>query len=132
MRIAFASSDGRAIDQHFGTAERFYLWDVGPDRAEAVGRVLLNADGEELEDKIIARANALDGCTMVYTTQIGGPAAAKLVGRHIHPSKAIANKPIADAVCELQTVLRNKPPPWLRKAAGLVAPDFEGSAMGDE
>jgi nitrogen fixation protein NifX len=132
MRIAFASSDGQAIDQHFGTAERFFLWEVGPDRAEAVGRVSLNPDGEEREDKIIARANALDGCTIVYSTQIGGPAAAKLVGRHIHPTKAVANKPIADAVCELQTVLRGKPPPWLRKAAGLSAPDSEYREKGDE
>lgn len=122
MRIAFASSDGRVVDQHFGAAERFYLWEIGPERAEAVGRVLLASDGDEREDKILARAAALDGCTMVYTTQIGGPAAAKLVGRHIHPAKAKANTVIADAIVELQNVLRGKPPPWLRKAAGLSEP----------
>ena len=132
MRIAFASSDGRAIDQHFGAAERFYLWEIGPERAEAVGRVVLVASGEEREDKIIARADALDGCTMVYTTQIGGPAAAKLVGRRIHPSKASENKPIADAIAELQNVLRGRPPPWLRKAAGLAAPSIEYAEELDE
>jgi nitrogen fixation protein NifX len=132
MRIAFASSDGRAIDQHFGAAERFYLWEIGPERAESVGSVVLAASGEEREDKIIARADALDGCTMVYTTQIGGPAAAKLVGRRIHPSKASKNTPIADAIAELQSVLRGRPPPWLRKAAGLAAPNLECAAELDE
>jgi nitrogen fixation protein NifX len=132
MRIAFASSDGKNIDQHFGTTLRFYLWDIGPESAEAVGNLVPGTDGEEREDKIIARATALDGCTIVYTTQIGGPAAAKLVSRHIHPSKAAPNKPIADAICELQQVLRGRPPPWLRKAAGLSEPEREHKEDADE
>jgi nitrogen fixation protein NifX len=132
MRIAFASSDGKVVDQHFGAAERFYLWDIGPERAEAVGRVVLGADDEEREDKIVARATALNGCTMVYTTQIGGPAAAKLVGRHIHPTKTAPNTPIADAIAQLQSVLRGKPPPWLRKAAGMTSNAFVFDEMHDE
>jgi nitrogen fixation protein NifX len=124
MRIAFASSNGQVVDQHFGGTERFYLWEVGPERAEAVGQVSLCANGADQQDKIVARADALVGCTMVYTTQIGGPAAAKLVGRRIHPSKASMNTPIADAIADLQAVLRGKPPPWLRKAAGLAEPNI--------
>jgi nitrogen fixation protein NifX len=119
MRVAFASSNGQLIDQHFGKAEQFYLWEIGPELAEVVERITVSVDGEEREEKIVARANALDGCSIVYITQIGGPAAAKLVGRRIHPSKVVLNKPIAEAVCELQKVLRGKPAPWLRKAAGI-------------
>lgn len=132
MRVAFASSDGRAIDQHFGTSERFYLWEIAPEHAEAIGRVVVASTGEDGEDRIRARADALDGCTMVYTTHIGGPAAAKLVGRRIHPSKAIENTPIDRAIADLQTVLRGKPPPWLRKAAGLAAPTIEYNENPDE
>lgn len=116
MRIAFASSDGKSVDTHFGHAEAFHLWDIGPNSATEVGRVLLPADTEEREDKIIARADALSGCTMVYTVQIGGPAAAKLVGRRIQPVKAAKDTPVADAIAKLQDVLKGNPPPWLRKA----------------
>ena len=116
MRIAFASSNGKSVDTHFGHAEAFYLWDIGPDFANEVGRILLSSDTEEREDKIIARADALDGCAMVYSVQIGGPAAAKLVGRHIQPVKAARDTPVSEAIAKLQAVLKGNPPPWLKKA----------------
>jgi nitrogen fixation protein NifX len=72
--------------------------------------------GEDEEDRTEARAAAVAGCTIVYTVQIGGPAAAKLVARRIHPMKTGTETPIADVVGKLQEVLRGTPPPWLRKA----------------
>ncbi len=117
MRIAFTSTDGRVVDEHFGTATHFHVWEVGPDQAEAVGTVsaLTAAAGDE-EDRITARASAIAGCAIVYTVAIGGPAAAKLVARRIHPMKTDAGVPVAEVVERLQGVLRGRPPPWLRKA----------------
>lgn len=116
MRIAFTSTDGRAVDEHFGRATRFHVWEVGPDRAEPVGTVTALAAAEDEEDRIAARASALAGCAIVYTTAIGGPAAAKLVARRIHPMKTGGEVPVAEVVGRLQEVLRGRPPPWLRKA----------------
>ena len=64
------------------------------------------------------RTAAIAGCAIVYTVQIGGPAAAKLVARRIHPMKTATELPIAELVAKLQEVLRGTPPPWLRKAMG--------------
>jgi nitrogen fixation protein NifX len=116
MKIAFTSSDGRTIDRHFGQASEYCIWEVGPDSAELLTKVSpLITDGDE-EDRTSARANAVQGCAIVYTMQIGGPAAAKLVARRIHPMKTGAEVPIAEVVSKLQQVLRGTPPPWLRKA----------------
>ena len=79
MKVAFASSDNHHIDQHFGWAEKFAIWDIEMDQARFSGMVQLEADGADKEDKIAARAGALSDCAIVYVTQIGGPAAAKLV-----------------------------------------------------
>ena len=87
MKIAFTSSDGITVDQHFGTSPHFYVWEIGPDRAELVGKVAALASSEDEEDRIAARASAISDCTVVYTIKIGGPAAAKLVSRRIHPMK---------------------------------------------
>jgi nitrogen fixation protein NifX len=119
MRVAFTSTDGRTIDQHFGMTRDFWIWEIGPDRAEQVAQVTALAvgeDEEDEEDRIAARANAIADCTIVYTVQIGGPAAAKLVARRIHPMKTTTEVPIADVVVKLQDVLKRNPPPWLRKA----------------
>jgi len=85
MRVAFTSTDGKNIDLHFGQAAHFYVWEVGPDRAELVDRVSAITRADDEEDRIAARAAAIAGCAIVYTVQIGGPAAAKLVARRIHP-----------------------------------------------
>lgn len=117
MKVAFTSTDGERIDQHFGKAGCFYVWEIGPDEAQLVGKVSAITSAEDEEDRIAARATALADCAIVYTTQIGGPAAAKLVSRRIHPMKT-AEVPIAEVVARLQEVLRGNPPPWLRKAMG--------------
>ena len=118
MRIAFTSSDGHVIDEHFGTSSGFSVWEVGPETAACVGRASCTTTAGDEEDRIAARANAIAGCAIVYTAGIGGPAAAKLVARRIHPMRADEGTPIAGVVSRLQEVLRGNPPPWLRKAMG--------------
>lgn len=116
MKVAFASSDKVHIDEHFGQAEEFVLWEIGPDDASFAGLVQIQAHGPDEEDKIAARASALTDCAIVYVAQIGGPAAAKLVAHHIHPIKSKEQEPITAVVEKLQEVLRGNPPPFLRKA----------------
>jgi nitrogen fixation protein NifX len=122
MRVAFTTTSGDRIDQHFGKAEHFHVWEVGPDSAAFVERVTALTSAEDEEDRTIARASALAGCAIVYTQQIGGPAAAKLVARRIHPMKTFGEASITEVIARLQEVLKGRPPPWLRKAMGAAAP----------
>jgi nitrogen fixation protein NifX len=116
MKVAFTSSTGEIIDQHFGQCQSFRIWEIGPDEAELVNTISsISTEGDE-EDRISARAAALADCAIVYTMQIGGPAAAKLVAKRIHPMKTNSEVPVAEIVGKLQDVLRGNPPPWLRKA----------------
>ncbi len=118
MKIAFTSSDGVTIDRHFGQTSEYCIWEIGPDHAQFLTKVSpLITEGDE-EDRTAARANAVAECAIVYTVQIGGPAAAKLVQRKIHPMKTGTELPIAEAIGKLQQVLKGTPPPWLRKAMG--------------
>lgn len=134
MRIAFTSSDGVTVDQHFGQTRDFRIWEVDAGSAREVDTVTALpvseapqgapsaergcAAGTDLdeEDRIAARASAVAGCAIVYTVAIGGPPAAKLVARKIHPMKTGTEVPIAEVIAKLQEVLRGTPPPWLRKA----------------
>lgn len=116
MKVAFTSSSGETIDQHFGQCQNFYVWEIGPDEATQAAVVSgITTEGDE-EDRISARANALADCAIVYTMQIGGPAAAKLVAQKIHPMKTTSEVSLRETVERFQEVLRNNPPPWLRKA----------------
>jgi nitrogen fixation protein NifX len=116
MKVAFASTDKIHIDQHFGRAEEFYIWDISCDKAEFSGIVQVKEEGDDPADRIESRCSGLDECAMVYVAEIGGPAAARLVQKRIHPLKSKDQAPIQDTVEKLQEVLRGTPPPWLRKA----------------
>jgi nitrogen fixation protein NifX len=122
MKVAFTSSNGICVDCHFGSSEAFFVWEVGQEIAHCLGhRCVLDLEGQE--DRIVARANLLADCAILFTAQIGGPAAAKLVARHIHPVKTAAEAPVAEIVQRLQVVLRGNPAPWLRKAMGVALPE---------
>ncbi|HEY5956923.1 MAG TPA: nitrogen fixation protein NifX [Polyangiaceae bacterium] len=132
MRVAFASSDGRAIDQHFGTARRFDIWELSAQGARCVERIVTDGECNQKDARIAARAMALDGCAIVYATELGGPAAAKLVGRNIQPLKAPHATLVAAVVAALQRVLSRDPPPWLRKVEGLPMKTPRSSASRAE
>ena len=116
MKVAFASTDKVHVDEHFGQAEEFYIWNIGPDDAVLNGVVQIKAEEGYIDDKIEARTAALSDCALVYVGEIGGPAAARLVQKKIHPIKSKEHEPIAVVVEKLQEVLKGNPPPWLRKA----------------
>ena len=119
MKVAFASTDKVHIDEHFGRAEEFYVWTIGPEAAEFSGVIQVKAEDDmegHSDDKIEARGEALAECALVYVGEIGGPAAARLVAKKIHPLKSKTKEPITEVVAKLQEVLKGTPPPWLRKA----------------
>lgn len=116
MRVAFTSKTGEMIDLHFGQTESFHVWEIGPEEACFMETVRVEEHGDDEEDRISARANILSDCAIVYTMKIGGPAAAKLVARKIHPMKTNNEVSLKETVERLQAVLRGNPPPWLRKA----------------
>lgn len=116
MKVAFASSDKIHVNEHFGRAEQFYIWEIGPEDAGFTGMVQVRSEGDDEADRIEARCAGLADCALVYVAEIGGPAAARLVAKKIHPIKSKEREPIAVVVEKLQEVLRSSPPPWLRKA----------------
>jgi nitrogen fixation protein NifX len=76
----------------------------------------MDGAGAAEEDRIAARARAICDCAIVCTMEIGGPAAARLIARRIHPMKTGSEVPVSGMVGRLQEVLQGNPPPWLRKA----------------
>jgi nitrogen fixation protein NifX len=119
MKVAFASTDKVHVDEHFGQASEFYIWEIGPEAAAFSGVVQVQSDADapgHSDDKIEARGAALSDCALVYVGEIGGPAAARLVAKKIHPIKSKEQEPITVVVEKLQEVLKGNPPPWLRKA----------------
>jgi len=77
MRIAVASKSGTEVDQHFGHAERFLLYEFDQGQAVAAGEVVVekycsyDADHPFRHRQFDAIIAALQGCRVVITAMIG-------------------------------------------------------------
>lgn len=119
IRIAVASNRGEQLDGHFGSCERFLVYQVAPQGIRLVEvRSGLEADVEE--DRNAARAALIGDCQLLFVQSIGGPAAAKVVRRGVHPLKKPAGGNAREILAEVQQRLSN-PPPWLARVMGVPA-----------
>lgn len=123
LKIAFATGDGTAVDQHFGWCHRFDVYDVSAERAELLETRLLAPAGDDENDKIESRLAEVRDCAILHVCAIGGAAAAKVVAARIHPVKVPEGTPVDDLLTRLRAVLATNPPPWLRKALRRHSPE---------
>jgi nitrogen fixation protein NifX len=129
MKVAFATQDLHTLDAHFGGARNLAIYDVTPEGYRLLEAVRFaeasNQDGvhaEDGHDRLSARVEALEGCTLLFVLAIGGPAAAKVVSHKVHPVKLPRPEPISAILERVRTMLNGTPPPWLRKAMRSTAP----------
>lgn len=117
LKVAFASTDMRHVDQHFGSAKAFVMYEVNPYGAamtDAVEFGALAQDGDE--DKLDAKIQALRKCAAVYVQAIGGSAISKLARIGVQPMKVAPGTPITGLVEDLQNELRAGPSAWIARA----------------
>jgi nitrogen fixation protein NifX len=138
VRVAFSTTSGEVIDDHFGWGRRFDIYDVTANRYEKAG--IITFDGEELEqrgndDKLTDKVDALEGCHLVYTAAIGGPAAARLTRKKIQPMTIRDETGVVTILEQLMAVMGGAvQPPWLAKIinGGQLPPSDRFSKYDDE
>ncbi|MDW8323051.1 MAG: nitrogen fixation protein NifX [Burkholderiales bacterium] len=118
VKIAFASSDRRQVDQHFGAAEAFVVYELTPDEARLVEVIEFtdadtSMDGNE--NKLDGKIRLLEGCAAVYCNAVGASAVKRLLAAGIQPVKVEEGEPIEALLCGLKTSLEGEPPLWLAR-----------------
>jgi len=86
LRIAVASSDGKVVNQHFGDAGRFLIFEVDGETfrfLETRENMPVCNMGHHDEDALTGTANALSDCSFVVASKIGPGAAHVLITRRI-------------------------------------------------
>jgi nitrogen fixation protein NifX len=130
IRVAFCSNDGERLDGHFGSCLRFLIYQVAAHEARLIALREAPAAAGPLrgEANIMQRVNLISDCHLLYVLSIGGPAAARVVNRGVHPLKQDAAGPIRERLDALRQVLADGPPPWLaRIIAAPVTGEFEAT-----
>jgi nitrogen fixation protein NifX len=116
VKIAFATSDRRAVNQHFGAAEAFAIYELGEHeiRMVEVAEFIETAmDGHE--GKLAAKVDLLGDCAAVYCNAVGASAIQQLLAKSIQPMRVDEGTLIDELLLGLQKNLLNDPPVWLAK-----------------
>lgn len=118
IRVACASNQGELLDGHFGSCERFLVYQVSPQHLKLIDVRNATSPSQE-EEKNVYRTNLIKDCQVLFVASIGGPAAAKVIKAGIHPIKHLNGGSARHRVSALQPILAGSPPPWLAKIMGI-------------
>lgn len=117
IRVACASNKAEMLDGHFGSCQRFLIYQVSETENRLVD-IRSASDSGDVEDKNSYRASLINDCQLLFVASIGGPAAAKVVRAGVHPIKKPQAGPAREEVESLQRVIGKDAPPWLAKVMG--------------
>ncbi len=114
MLIAFASSDGVHVNEHFGWSKSFDLYRVTDTNAEFVKTLDSSQDAiEDEHEKLAYKIGTVIEADIMYCSQIGPTASKMVLASKIYPMRAAENERIDEAIVKLQELLLGNPPPWL-------------------
>ncbi len=127
MKVAFATTNGVSVDEHFGRAGAFAIYDLNVEgynflemRKFADGRDTAVEEtkgmGRTHDNLVEKKINKLADCKIIYLTEIGGPSASRLIKKGIMPIKVKEIVSIEESLRKLFETIKTAPPPWLRKA----------------
>ena len=136
IRVAFASNDRLHVNQHFGAAEGFFIYDISLDKASlvAVGEFPASSmDGNET--KLAAKIDFLGGCAAVFVLAVGGSAIKQLMAAGVQPVRIDQGQQgdrIGDLLAEIQTGMRDGGVPWIDKALAAQKSPERFASMAEE
>lgn len=113
MNIAFASSQGELVDQHFGWSKQFYLYEVTKEDSKLLSIIDASQEPEGEKEKLNYKIGTISEADIMYCTQIGPTASKMIQAAGVHPVRVAEGERIADAIIKLQNMLHDAPAPWL-------------------
>ena len=112
--VAFASLEGDMVDQHFGSAQGFYVYSVNKALHRCVAQKHFRAEKKDgNEDKLKPKLMWLNGCDVVYCGSIGGSATRQLIALGITPIKVTGGPDVDELLEALNAQLNGDPEFWL-------------------
>jgi nitrogen fixation protein NifX len=113
MKVAFASTDKEHIDQHFGWAKSFQLFEVEKESFEFIREIDSSEEPAEEVDKLNYKIGTISEADVMYCSQIGPKASKMVQAAKIYPVRSNEDERISDAISKLQALLNGSTPPWL-------------------
>lgn len=133
LRVAFATTDRKTVDQHFGSATSYAVYAITPDASQFLEVMTFQAEAQDgNENKLISRIAALKGCDAVFAQAVGASAVGQLQREGVHAQKTGKGAPVALLIAQMQKQMSASTPAWMVNALkGKKDPD-RFNAMDEE
>lgn len=116
MKIAFASKDNIHVNQHFGWCEKFYIYEIDGENFTLVDEVDSSLKKEDEVEKLTYKIECVEGCDIIYVSQIGPKAANMVQSVGIYPMRSSSeDEKIEDVIKSLQKMINGNAPLWLKR-----------------
>ncbi|QWU13274.1 nitrogen fixation protein NifX [Paenibacillus sophorae] len=118
MRVAFASKDGKHIDEHFGQCRSFSIFELNVEKYKWLESRTVYAEDEteEHESRVAHRVEAIGDCTLLFVCSIGNDAMKQLMKDGIMILKVEPESEVIPQMDRLLNLMRERPPLWLIKS----------------
>jgi len=116
LLVAFASSDGECVNQHFGSSQGFSVYGIRGSEATLLASITFAKEKKDgNEDKLKPKLAWLHGSDLVYVGSIGGSATKQLIMLGIHPMVVKAGPEFEEIIEALQQELNGTLSPMLER-----------------
>ena len=102
MKVAFASSDYRHVDQHFGATPRLVVYGVKADQVTLIRVVDFSVENGHQTEKIAKRIHALEDCVTLFCVAIGDAVFRQLLQVGVRAERVPADTTIVGLLQEIQ------------------------------
>ncbi|MEM0912617.1 MAG: NifB/NifX family molybdenum-iron cluster-binding protein [Pseudomonadota bacterium] len=114
LLVAFASSDGEIVNQHFGSSRGFSVYSINAEKHELVFQTEFKAEKKDgNEEKLKAKLSYLIGCDIVFCASVGASATRQLIALGATPKQVKEGPDIEDLLDDLTAQLNGEPEFWL-------------------
>jgi nitrogen fixation protein NifX len=144
LRIAFASTDKKTVNLHFGGAESLVIFDVVPGRADLVatakfakaepqGDALRKGLTGTVHDKVLIKLDFVKHCHAVYAASIGASSIRRLMALGVQPIIVDEGHDIVDLLNEVSLGMVYGGLSWIENAQKLAekSPPPPIASLGD-
>lgn len=114
LKVAFATDDRLAVNQHFGAALGFAIYALDDEHARLVEVTEFAAESMDgNENKLAEKIASLAGCAAVYCLAVGGSAVRQLLASGIQPVRMEDEVSIESLLNELRRAIRAGGVAWI-------------------
>jgi nitrogen fixation protein NifX len=114
--VAFASSDGEIVNQHFGSSLGFHVYGIDGSSATPLAvKSFAKEQRDGNDDKLKPKLAWLTGCDMVYCGSVGGTATNELIKLGAHPVIVKGGPDIEEIITEIQQEITGTLSPLLER-----------------